>query len=76
MAAGGYTLLPMEGGWVDEHGDLVVDNGAVVEVLCDSDMVAHVVALVEADMFFDKHEDAVLHTVETVTATMKGWQSQ
>lgn len=42
--AGGYTITPMQGGWVDDDGELIEDEGVVVEVFAGLSEVGDTIA--------------------------------
>lgn len=61
-AAGGFTIVSTEGGWVMQDGTLCVEKVHRVEVLCDDAAVGTVGTLMKrfADYLLTEGEEAVL----------------
>jgi hypothetical protein len=67
--AGGYTVTPGTGGWVDDSGRLVEEPSATLEVIGNDPAVYTVVTFV-AHQARAKDESAVLVTIEAVPSLM------
>lgn len=64
--AGGYTITPMQGGWVDDEGDLHEDDGVVVEVFTAMSEVGDVIAYLSYAAYVEG-ETHIAWSLENVT---------